>query len=76
MPPGGPPLGAVHVLGKHLRFSRANLDQILAGRHAPRQTIQRIALGTGAPPRRRGRPEAEPVPTPADPRAHTHSSGA
>jgi excisionase family DNA binding protein len=45
-------------LGKHLRFSRANLDQILADAARPATTNPRTTSGTGAPPRRRGRPRS------------------
>jgi hypothetical protein len=46
-------------LGKHLRFSRANLDQILADAARPAATAQRAAPDTGAAPRRRGRPRGQ-----------------
>ncbi len=45
-------------LGKHLRFSRANLDQILADAARPATTSPRAASGASAAPRRRGRPPA------------------
>lgn len=43
-------------LGKHLRFSRADLDQIVAEAARPASTGRGSASGTGAAPRRRGRP--------------------
>jgi excisionase family DNA binding protein len=42
-------------LGKHLRFSRANLDQIVADAARPASTARRSPSDTGATPRRRGR---------------------
>jgi excisionase family DNA binding protein len=42
-------------LGKHLRFSRANLNQIIAEAARP-AAARRSASDTGAAPRRRGRP--------------------
>lgn len=42
-------------LGKHLRFSRANLDQIIADAARPPATARRSVSDTGAEPRRRGR---------------------
>jgi excisionase family DNA binding protein len=42
-------------LGKHLRFSRANLNQIIAEAARPAAT-RRSASDTGTAPRRRGRP--------------------
>ncbi|HEX3782635.1 MAG TPA: helix-turn-helix domain-containing protein [Pseudonocardiaceae bacterium] len=43
-------------LGKHLRFSRADLNQIIADAARTAATSQRSAAGTSTPPRRRGRP--------------------
>lgn len=43
-------------LGKHLRFSRANLNQIIAEAVRPAASARRSASDTGAVPRRRGRP--------------------
>lgn len=66
------------LLGKHLRFSRANLDQILADAARPATTTSRAASGTSAAPRRRGRPPARArmdLRRP-DPGKRTHSSGA
>jgi hypothetical protein len=65
-------------LGKHLRFSRANLDQILADAARPARTDPHAASGTSAAPRRRGRPPARArmdLRRP-DPGKRTHSSGA
>jgi excisionase family DNA binding protein len=65
-------------LGKHLRFSRANLDQILADAARPATINPRAASGTSAAPRRRGRPPARAridVRRP-DPGKRTHSFGA
>ncbi|EWM12007.1 helix-turn-helix domain-containing protein [Kutzneria sp. 744] len=45
-------------LGKHLRFSRANLDQILTDAARPATTSPRPPSGVSAAPRRRGRPPA------------------
>lgn len=45
-------------LGKHLRFSCANLDQIIADAACHTAAVQRPASGTSATPRRRGRPPA------------------
>jgi hypothetical protein len=64
-------------LGKHLRFSRTNLDQILTDAARPATTSPRAASGTGAAPRRRGRPPAHArmdLRRP-DPAKRTHSSG-
>lgn len=67
------------LLGKHLRFSRANLDQILADAARPATTTSRAASATrAAPRRRRGRSPAHArfdVHRP-DPGKRTHSSGA
>lgn len=46
------------LLGKHLRFSRANLHQIVAEGARPAATARRSASDPGAAPRRRGRPPA------------------
>lgn len=65
-------------LGKHLRFSRANLDQILTDAARPATTHPRAASSTSAAPRRRGRPPARArveVRRP-DPGKRTRSSGA
>jgi excisionase family DNA binding protein len=45
-------------LGKHLRFSRANLDKIIVDAARPTATAQRPAPGASTAPRRRGRPPA------------------
>jgi excisionase family DNA binding protein len=65
-------------LGKHLRFSRANLDQILADAARPGTADPRATSSTSAAPRRRGRPPARAridIRRP-DPGKRTHSSGA
>lgn len=46
------------LLGKHLRFSRANLDQILTDATRPTATTRHADPDGAAPPRRRGRPRA------------------
>jgi excisionase family DNA binding protein len=65
-------------LGKHLRFSRADLDQILAEAARPATPAPRAASGTSAVPRRRGRPRARARMDVRRPDAgkRTHSSGA
>ncbi len=55
-------------LGKHLRFSRADLNQIIADAARTAATSQRSAAGTSTTPRRRGRP---PVRTRTDSRRPT-----
>jgi excisionase family DNA binding protein len=55
-------------LGKHLRFSRANLNQIITDAARPAATARRSVSDTGAAPRRRGRP---PVRTRTDSRRPT-----
>lgn len=62
-------------LGKHLRFSRANLDQIVTAAARPATTSQRAAPDTGAVPRRRGRPRARPRVYRPDPGTRPHSPG-
>jgi hypothetical protein len=63
-------------LGKHLRFSHANVEQILADAARPAATVQRTALGTGASPRRRGRPRSRARTDSRRPDVtRTHSSG-
>jgi hypothetical protein len=55
-------------LGKHLRFSRANLAQIIADAARATTTSQQSAPGANVAPRRRGRP---PVRTRTDSRRPT-----
>jgi excisionase family DNA binding protein len=55
-------------LGKHLRFSRADLNQSIADAARTPATSQRSAAGTSTTPRRRGRP---PVRTRTDSRRPT-----
>ncbi len=60
-------------LGKHLRFSRADLDQILADAARPATPARAPASGTSAAPRRRGRPPARARIDSADPmRGNAH----
>ncbi|WP_376772810.1 helix-turn-helix domain-containing protein [Amycolatopsis endophytica] len=47
-------------LGKHLRFSRANLEQIVSDAALPATHAQRRAPGTGASPRPRSRRRSRP----------------
>lgn len=60
-------------LGKHLRFSRANLDQIVADATRAAAPVQRPTPGSGNSPRRRGRPRGSRRPSPEK---RTHSSSA
>lgn len=46
-------------LGKHLRFSRANLEQIAADAARPATTTQPTSRGTGAHPSYPGRPRGQ-----------------
>jgi excisionase family DNA binding protein len=55
-------------LGKHLRFSRTNLDQIVTDAARPASTTLPSPSDTGATPRRRGRPSVRPR---TDSRRHT-----
>jgi excisionase family DNA binding protein len=50
-------------LGKHLRFSRANLDQIVTDAARPASIARRSPSDTGATPRRRGRRPVRPSTT-------------